>query len=535
MSTARSPGAPSLTTGAGPALLVCVAIGVITFVVGLILGSYWGLAVWQAFHINFVYFTGLTFSGVVISAIFVMTSSGWGSNIRRLAEAAVALVPLVLVAYLGIIASHHLVAPAAHYFDDPEHLHEHLIGGKAVWLEPAFLLTRDGLALLLLSVLSLVFVYFSVRPAMGRALAQGKGRDSGLARWIARDFKDHDREAARSTRITATLAPILTITYALVISLIGFDQVMSLDIVWISTLFGAYIFITSLYMTWAGLGAAAVLLRQRKKKDALAAYGERITTDDLHDLGKLTFAFCMLGADFFWSQFVVIWYGNIPEETPFIRRRVYMEPWSDVAWAVAFLCYVIPFVLLLFKRIKRTDTTMAAITIAIMVMMWLERFLLIAPSVWREELVGEQVEVLLPQLAVGLGVTLGFVGLAGLLYRWALSTLVLAPAISPAREDHYAKSGAEAEAAEKVLRPSEDVDGDEGKDESDQGEEDEEEEGEDEDEEEGEDEEEDEDEEEEDEDDGDEDEDSGEPDAPETEKKKRSETRSREVTEGDDE
>jgi hypothetical protein len=433
MSTARNErGTSPMVRGAGPVLLVLTAVGVVTFIAGIALGMPWSLATWQALHINFIYLVGLAFAGTVISVIFELTSSGWGQNVKRLAEASVALIPLVLITYLGVVAGHHHVA---HYLYDPEQF-EHLCHSKQVWLEPTFLLTRDGLALLLLAALSLAFVYHSLRPRMGKALEERTLRDPTLlAAWIAKGFGGFAKEEPRSKRIRDVLAPIVIICYALVLSLIAFDQIMSLDSVWISTLFGGYYFITSLYLGWATLSATSVMARRHREKDAFSAYGKGIRTDDLHDLGKLTFAFCMLGADFFWSQFVVIWYGNLPEETPFIMRRVFMDPWSDVAWAVAFLCYAGPFVLLLFKWIKRTDITLLGVTVAVMVMIWIERFLLVAPSVWLEETVGAHYAYLLPVIGISLGVSMGFVGLAGLLYRWSLGTVLLAPVDGP--KDDY--------------------------------------------------------------------------------------------------
>jgi hypothetical protein len=388
----------------------------------------WGLTsdaplrAWQAFHVNFLYWMGLAFAGIVISAIFEMTSSGWGQNVRRLAESSVGLLPLGLVAYLGVIAGHHTLFEAGH------HGHE-LIGGKVVWLEPTFLLSRDGGALLFLALLGSVFVYYSVRPGLmvtfkGKVPNQGPG----LLQWIMRNPRSVEEEKARSLRIRTVMAPIVAISYALVMTLIAFDQVMSLDATWISTLFGAYFFITNLYLAWATLSALSVVSRRGQGTRAMTAAGRRIRINDLHDLGKLTFAFCMLSADFFWSQFVVIWYGNIPEETPFIIRRIGTEPWSRLSWAVAFLCYAIPFGLLLFKKIKRTEITLFTICLAVMCMVWIERYLLVVPSLWHEA------PEALPLGALELGITLGFLGVAALSYRWMSNIFLRAAPIMPVRQ-----------------------------------------------------------------------------------------------------
>ncbi len=105
------------------------------------------------------------------------------------------------------------------------------------------------------------------------------------------------------------------LAFALVLSLIGFDLVMSMDPHWYSTLFGAYTFVKAFYV---GLGAVIILaslLHLHPKVDFL------LPPSSFHDIGKLFFAFCMLWGDFFYVQLVVIWYGNIPEETAYMIQR----------------------------------------------------------------------------------------------------------------------------------------------------------------------------------------------------------------------
>lgn len=373
----------------------------------------WGLVAsplrtWQAIHVNFLYWLGLTFAAILISVLFELTNATWGHRVKRLAEAAVALVPMLLVAYVGVAAGHSAVFGAAHR--EVERHGPELAAAKVFWLEPTFLLARDGAALLLLAALSAGFVVHALRPALGVALAAGApARRSALARWIASGYRGYGAELARSKRLRAILAPIVAVAYAVVLTLFAVDQIAALDPSWNSTLFGAYFFITSLFMAWAALSVAAVAVQRRPGDDALARAGRRITVDDLHNLGKLVFAFCMLAADFFWSQFVVVWYGNIPEETAFVIRRIRFEPWSTVAWAVLMLLYLVPFVLLLFKRMKRNATMLSTIAGLVLVMAWLERFLLVSPSIFSDA-------ASLPLGPIELAVTLGFAGAAGLVY-----------------------------------------------------------------------------------------------------------------------
>ncbi len=113
--------------------------------------------------------------------------------------------------------------------------------------------------------------------------------------------------------------------------LIGFDLIMSMDPHWISTLFGAYNFVKAFYI---GLGALIILAAIIRLRQGEAS---RLTAAHFHDIGKLFFAFCLLWADFFYVQLLVIYYGNIPEETHYVIVRTMLAPWNKLAWTV-FYC-----------------------------------------------------------------------------------------------------------------------------------------------------------------------------------------------------
>lgn len=396
-------------------LASCVAVGLLTFAVALTQGL--PLRAWQAFHVNFLFWTGLAFAGVVISAVFRITDSRWGFAVRRLGECGAAFLPLSLLLYVGVVLGHGTVAPHGH----------HLNHARALWLEPTGLLVRDGAALLALALLALAYVYYSLRPDLDPAAPTG----GKLVALLTRGWRGPEAEAKRSRRLTAVLSPLLIVAYALVFTLLGVDQVMALDLTWMSTLFGAYFFVVNLYLGWATLALLASLARTERWGGLESA----VTTDVLHNLGKLMFAFCFLSMDFFWSQFLTIWYGNLPEETPFILRRIRVEPWNNVAAMVLLFLFATPFIALLFKRIKRDARTLAVVGLLVIVMVWVERFLLVAPSIWRPDgfWFGP----------VELGVTLGFLGLAGLAYGAALRRVPLlpAPAVIAAQRAEEADGG----------------------------------------------------------------------------------------------
>ena len=89
--------------------------------------------------------------------------------------------------------------------------------------------------------------------------------------------------------------------------------------------------------------------------------------------------------DGFWAQYLVIWYGDLPEETAFVMHRTAEAPWAVLAWIVLFGCFLIPFVTLLSREVKRRPRGLLTIALVVLVSMWLERFMLVSPSLWKGE------------------------------------------------------------------------------------------------------------------------------------------------------
>lgn len=164
------------------------------------------------------------------------------------------------------------------------------------------------------------------------------------------------------------------LAFALVLSLIGYDLIMSMDPHWVSTLFGAYNFVKAFYIGLAALIILASVFYLR--------YGEAsgLTSSHFHDIGKLFFAFSLLWADFFYVQLVVIWYGNISEEAHYVIERTMLAGWNSLAWAVLILCFVLPFIVLLNKKVKTKPIFMIPICALVIIGIWLEHLLLLGPA-----------------------------------------------------------------------------------------------------------------------------------------------------------
>jgi hypothetical protein len=307
---------------------------------------------------------------------------------------------------------------------------EHPVAGKEAWLNVPRLVVTDLSILGVLALLTLAFLRASVRPTLGEAGDGIQGFAARMAqRWTA-GWRGAEAERERSARVTKVLAPIICLAYAFGFTFLAFDQVMSLEPTWFSNLFGAY-------FAWGGFltAVAVTALLSVLHRGSPGLEGE-FTPARFHDLGKMVFAFSIFWMYLFWSQYLVIWYGNLPEETHFIKDRLgpqfLMDTWTFVAsrleapyvkltlttWAC---CWVIPFWTLLGQRPKRTGWFLASISTIVAFGFWLERNVLVWPSLQP----GESWSWL---GLVQVGIALGFLGsfaLVFLVYTRVFPTLAV--------------------------------------------------------------------------------------------------------------
>jgi hypothetical protein len=174
---------------------------------------------------------------------------------------------------------------------------------------------------------------------------------------------------------------------------------MSTDPHWYSTLFGAYTFIKAIYAGFGAIILLAAILHLNPKIPFT------LTPGKLADMSTLFFGFSIIWGDFFYSQFVVIWYGNIPEETAYIIERTMTHPWSYLAWTVFIGSFILPFIILLNRRIKQSPRCMIVLSSCVLAGLWIEHFLLLGPSLLEHD------PAVVPIGISEIIVTLGFLGL----------------------------------------------------------------------------------------------------------------------------
>jgi len=209
--------------------------------------------------------------------------------------------------------------------------------------------------------------WYGVRFQQGFWLNNGFifGRDLGalLAFWVLALVYLR----RRGTPLAAVLGPVLLLVYCLVFSLLGFDLVMSLDPHWQSNLAGGYFFMSGLYIAITGWAL-------------LASRHPAARPDQLHDLGKLMVAFSLMTTYLMFAHLLPFWYENLPHEVRFLVPRLNFRPWQSVSFLLLALVYFGPLVLLLTEHAKKSRGILGAVSLLVLVGMWLERWWLVAPT-----------------------------------------------------------------------------------------------------------------------------------------------------------
>ena len=371
--------------------IALVAIGGAAFVYGLV--SQHPERAWQAYLINFLLWSAIAQGAVLFSTVMHMTKARWSGPLSGLSESFAAFFPLSFVLFLILFLGKNHIFPWLH-----EDLH-----GKEVWLNIPFLFWRDFLGLLILYVLGFGYLYNALQLKF-----DPNQPSRGVRKYIYSGWKQNSRNLERVKKRMTRWGGFYIFAFTLVLSLIGYDLIMSMDPHWISTLFGAYNFVKAFYV---GLGALIILTCIIYLRHGEAS---GITPSHLHDIGKLFFAFCLLWADFFYVQLLVIYYGNLPEETHYVITRTMLAPWNRLAWTVFFVCFIGPFVILLNRKVKTKPLLMVILCIIIIGGIWLEHLLLLGPALSH----GAQSIPL--NISDGL-ISLGFLGLMAIAVRYFLN------------------------------------------------------------------------------------------------------------------
>lgn len=298
----------------------------------------------RAYLHNFVYFLTLALGALFFVLISHLTRAGWNVSLRRVAEAVTfGFVPLAILATLILPGIPHLYEWSHH----EEVARDAILAGKSAYLNVPFFLAR----------LAVYFIAWNL-----------------IAHYFRRRSVEQDQTGRPQITVRMELrsAPAM-IVFALTLTFAAFDLVMSLYPHWYSTIFGVYVFAGSVLGFFALL---ALLLAALQSQGYLR---RTVTAEHYHDLGKLMFAFVVFWAYIGFSQYMLIWYGNMPEETVFYLRRQ-AGPWAGLSVLLLFGHFFLPFFALMSRYPKRRQAALLSAALWILVMHWLDLYWLIMPE-----------------------------------------------------------------------------------------------------------------------------------------------------------
>lgn len=371
-------------------LMGMMGIGVLAIVFGLFTNPD---RFWANFLLNNWYFMGLGLMGTLFLSTQAASNAGWSTGFKRIPEAMAGYLP---VAYVGmgvlllalVFHWNHLYHWAVEGIADPGSQHyDEIIAEKVAYLNVPFMVGR-------------VLVIFTLWYLFTRAMRRNS---------LLEDEIGGVKMLKRNKTLGVIFLPVFAVSWAMS----SWDWLMSLDAHWYSTIFWVYQFAASWVTAISVITFTVILLRR-------AGHLKMVTNNHLHDLGKFMFAFSIFWTYIWISQYLLIFYANIPEETIYFQER--FEHFEFLFLFNIVINFLAPFFLLMTRGSKRNDGLMLAVALVIIIGKWIDLYLGIMPGTLGAKAGIGFIEI---------GMFVGFAGLFGWVLVKGLSSVSLVPAKHP--------------------------------------------------------------------------------------------------------
>ncbi len=299
----------------------------------------------QAYLIGWTFWTGIAVGSLALLMLQHLTGGGWGFVIRRVLEAATRTLPLMAVLFVPILIGSHSIY---HHWTDPVERAKHpVVEFKTPYLNLPFFTIR---AIVYFAVLLVLMFFFN--------------------KWSLAQDRTADNRYTKNMRVLSGPGMVLlifTLTFASV------DWYMSLEPEWFSTIYG-FIFVAS--WSLSALAFVIAMMAWLTKEEPM----KRIVAPlHFHDLGKLLLALVMLWAYFAFSQYLIIWSGNLPEEIGWYINRIH-GLWGAIVISIGLLHFAAPFLFLLSRRLKRDPRKLVLIAVLILLMRMVDLLWMLVPA-----------------------------------------------------------------------------------------------------------------------------------------------------------
>jgi hypothetical protein len=328
---------------------VALGVGVVGLLASVIAAPLVGREVFfRSYILNFVYVMSLALGALFFVMIQHATSAGWSVAVRRVAECVAATIPWMAVLFLPVLIPVLMGYPEIYPWASESAVRgDHLLEHKSPYFNIPFFLLR-------------CVIYFGVWSA--------------LAVWLLRKSVEQDRTGDPwiTDRMRKVSAPGLVL-FGLTTTFYAVDVLMSLNVKWFSTMWGVYHFSGCVVGFMALL---ALILRWLQRAGRLTA---SVDTEHYHDVGKLAFAFVVFWTYIAFSQYMLIWYANIPEETTWLIQRQKTAWWIGAGLFLLFGHFVAPFFVMLSRHAKRSKIILTLSAIWLLLVHWVDIYYLVIP------------------------------------------------------------------------------------------------------------------------------------------------------------
>jgi hypothetical protein len=324
-----------------------LVIGVIAAVVSVAGAFLAPGSFYSAYLIGFMFWLGLSLGCMAILMLYHLVGGAWGTVVRRILESGMMTLPLMFVLFIPIL----LHLPRLYFWARPDVLADPKTDPKILEIAHSYL-NFNG-------ILLRYILYFAIW--------------FGMAYFLNRWSTEQDSIAGQSTLRFRAMSSIGLVIYSLTISFAVIDWVMSLQARWISTIYGLLFVAGEALSAFCFVVVIETILGKRKPMS------EYLTDTEVHDHGKFMLAFVMVWAYFNFSQWLIIWAGNLPEEIPWYVRRLH-GGWDTVGLFLVVFHFAVPFALLLSRQLKRNARTLVRLASWLLFMRIVDIFWHIEPS-----------------------------------------------------------------------------------------------------------------------------------------------------------
>ncbi len=316
---------------------------------GLVLTAigYFAISPGQMFHsylTAFVFWVTIGLGGLFFTLLHHLTGAVWSVVLRKFSESLMAVLPWMLLFFIPVVLGMHELY---HWSHADVVAKDHLLLGKAGFLNPTFFTIRGIGYFAIWIILSMSLFRLSVK-------------------------QDIEHTAGITEKFKKISAPGMLL-FALSLTFASFDWLMSLDPHWYSTIFGVYIFSGTVLAVLATLLLVTLFLRAKGFLEGV------ITIEHYQDVAKLLFAFTVFWAYIAFSQYFLIWYGNIPEETVWFLHR-WQGSWKTVSMVIVLGHFVLPFIILVTRSSKRNLKLLWVMGFWFLFIHWLDIYWLVLPT-----------------------------------------------------------------------------------------------------------------------------------------------------------